>query len=133
MKIYLATFFLFAAMGAVATPIGSQPDHIDTVDDLIARFVHDGVIEVPSSLLEYLIPNSSLIALFFTRNAPSPQTNADTKSAKIRSANYFKCSTKKYARYRVSSFMYLHCLGCMYTDMLSCLLVHEGWQLLYLR
>jgi hypothetical protein len=43
MQITTAAVFLFAAMGAVATPIEPQPDSLNVQDDPVALFEHHGV------------------------------------------------------------------------------------------
>jgi hypothetical protein len=43
MYITTAAVFLFAVMGAVATPIEAQPDSIDVRDNLVACFEYTGV------------------------------------------------------------------------------------------
>jgi hypothetical protein len=76
MQITTAAFLLFAAMGAVATPIEPQPDSIDVRDNPVARFEHSGV----SSRLRP-VPGLLLTSLFIDRNAPKLQTNASTRLA----------------------------------------------------
>jgi hypothetical protein len=101
MQITTAALFFFAAIGAVASPVESEPASINVGGDPVSRFEHPGVSPNPRPAV--WLPNNGITAnCSCSSNQKCTKAKDECRYEVNKKVRYVKCSTKVAVNYRVS-------------------------------